>query len=49
MAMLYYWCENGECRMILLSDKGGSMLELSDVKKQNGTKVEQTKIREYGE
>ena len=33
MAMLYYLCGNGECGMILLSDKGGGMVELGDVKK----------------
>ena len=33
MGMLYYLSKNGEYRMILLSDRGGGMVELGDVKK----------------
>ena len=39
MAMLYWLCENGECRMILLRGNGGGMVELGDVKKRKKVKM----------
>ena len=39
MAMLYCFCENGECRMIILRGNGGGMVELGDVKKRKKVKM----------